>query len=190
MSITDDIRNAIRSKLVTCFDAAKTDFPVNTTCVICKKDFTIDGKIYLYVKGEGEICQVCGERFAPENQKEIIENKGKDIKEFLIDKAHFLDADEWKNVKKNIESLLTLSDDLAKGVARGIVEAPAGHIGLLYLAKDIVKPERKTNEKEKDYDLRVKSFRIQKLQEKIKAEMSDRIALLQHYFEKLGLPPE
>lgn len=188
MSITDDIRNAIASKLVICRDVSKADFPVNTICVICKKDITIDCKMYLYAKGEGAVCQVCGGRFAPEMQKEILENKDKEIQELVFDKKQVLDADEWKNVKNNIDALLTFSDDLAKGVARGIVEAPAGHIGLLYLAKDIVKPERKIDETEKDYDLRVKSFRIQKLQEKIRAEMSEKIILLQHYFEKLGLP--
>lgn len=190
MSITDDICNAIASKILICYESATIKPPVNIPCIICKNEFTAISKLYLYVKGEGNVCQTCGERFAPETFKTMLEYRDKDIRELMAnngERVPALTAIEWKDVEKNIDALLSISEDLAKGVSRGIVEAPAGHIGLLYLAKDIVKPVRKDEEPEKDYELRVKSFRIQKLHEKIKEETSGRIAILRRYFEKMGL---
>ena len=188
MSITDDIRSAIASKLTICYDAEKNDLPVNTSCVICNNDFTINNKLCIHAKNEGPVCLSCAERFAPEMLKTILEFKDKNIHHLTVNHTPVLSKEEWVDVEQNIEALLSLSDDLSKGVARGIVEAPAGHIGLLYLAKDIIKPERKADETDKDYDLRVKSFRIQKLQERIKAETSGRINVLRYYFNKMGLP--
>lgn len=191
MGITDDIRNAIASKVLICHESATVTTSVNLPCVICKNECTADSKLYLYIKGEGNVCQTCGERFAPETLKTMLEYREKDIRELVVSnggRVPVLTAIEWKDIEKNIDALLSLSEDLAKGVSRGIVEAPAGHIGLLYLAKDIVKPERKEGESEKDYELRVKSFRIQKLHEKIKAETSGRVAILRRYFEKMGMP--
>ena len=188
MSITEDIRCAITSKILICHEIVPTDPPLNVLCVICKKEFAVDGKFYLYVKGEGNVCQTCGERFAPETLKTMVEYRDKDVRDLLLSNsgsASAMSAGEWNDVEKNIDALLSISEDLAKGVARGIVEAPAGHIGLLYLAKDIVKPERRENETAVDYDMRVKTFRIQKLHEKIKKETYERVALLRMYFEKM-----
>jgi DNA-directed RNA polymerase subunit RPC12/RpoP len=191
MGITDDIRSAIASKILICHETTTTNQPLNVPCIICKKEFAADSKLYLYVKGEGNVCQTCGERFAPETHKIMLEFKDKDIRELLVNNSEqipTLTAIEWNDIEKNLNSLVSMCEDLAKGVSRGIVEAPAGHIGLLYLAKDIVKPERKSGESEKDYELRVKSFRIQKLHEKIKAETSGKVLILRRYFEKMGLP--
>jgi hypothetical protein len=191
MGITDDIRSVIAPKIHIYHNSASQKIPLNITCVICKKEFSADNTLYLYIKGEGYVCQTCGERFAPKTSKIMLEYSEKDIRELPVDigdRVSSLTAPEWRDIEENINALLSISEDLAKGVARGIVEAPAGHIGLLYLAKDIVKPECKKGESEKDYELRVKSFRIQKLQEKIKAETAERIAILHRYFEKLGLP--
>ncbi len=71
-----------------------------------------------------------------------------------------------------------MCDKLSRGVARGIVEAPAGHIGLMHYAKDLRRPARRENEPEKDYEMRVKSFRISKLYEKIHADTAGRVVRL------------
>jgi hypothetical protein len=77
---------------------------------------------------------------------------------------------------------------LIKGISRGIVEAPAGHIGLLHFAKDLVRPVRKEGEPEKEYQLRVKTYRMKKIFEKLKIETIDRIDTLQQFFIRLGMP--
>jgi hypothetical protein len=191
MGISDDISNAIASKVLICHESTITNVSENPLCVICKNEITTGSKLQLYIKGEGIVCEICGERFAPEALKTMLEYRDKDIRELVVStsgRVPTLSSIEWNDIEKNIDALLSLSEDLAKGVSRGIVEAPAGHIGLLYLAKDIVKPERKEDESEKDYELRVKSYRIQKLHEKIKAETSGRVAILRGYFEKMGMP--
>lgn len=68
------------------------------------------------------------------------------------------------------------------------MEAPAGHIGLLHFAKDLVRPIRKEGEPEKEYQLRVKTYRIRKIFEKLKIETVDRIETLYEYFVRLGMP--
>ncbi len=190
MSITDDIRDAIASKIIVCHDAAIGSSPITLSCIICKKEYCIPDKLYLCVPGEGPVCHSCGERFVPEMLKTMLDYREKDLHDLInkTQKENDLSADEWVDVEKNIDALLLILEDLSKGIARGIVEAPAGHIGLLYLAKDIVKPQRKENETDKDYDLRVKSYRIQMLQQKIKNETIERVLTLQKYFNTLGLP--
>lgn len=191
MSITDDIRDAIAPKIIICHDAATGSLPVALSCVICKKEYYISDKLYLCVPGEGPVCHSCGERFAPEMLKTMLEYREKDLHELITgkkQKENDLSSDEWADIEKHIDALLVILEDLSKGVARGIIEAPAGHIGLLYLAKDFVKPQRKENETDKDYELRVKSYRIQMLQQKIRNETIERVLTLQKYFKKLGLP--
>lgn len=191
MSITEDIRNAIKSRVRICYETADENSHGSEACIICKNDCPAEGKLYLYVKGEGRLCPSCAERFVPEKYNSLQDYKNRDLEE-LISNAEALSPSltpaEWKDVKNNIDALLEISEDLSKGIARGIIEAPSGHIGLIYLAKDIVKPEKRDNESEKDYELRVKTFRIQKLHEKIRAQTVERISLLRRYFDKLGLP--
>jgi hypothetical protein len=99
-----------------------------------------------------------------------------------------LTTKEWEDIRENLYILQKVTVELARGISRGIVEAPTGHIGLLHYAKDIEKPQRKDGESDKDYDLRVKSHRMIKLFDKIKKETYERINLLQSYFAKLGMP--
>ena len=77
-----------------------------------------------------------------------------------------LTKDEWCEIHKNLQILFSTTSDLAKGISRGIVEAPSGHIGLLHFAKDIVKPPRKEGETDSDYELRVKGHRMTRICEK------------------------
>jgi len=190
MSITEDIRNAISAKVRICYEAVDENTAQSTPCIICKKKCVKENILYLYIKGEGRLCNECGERFVPEKIRSLQEYKIKDLEELINNtspRTPSLTGVEWKDVRKNIDALMELSEDLAKGVSRGIVEAPAGHIGLIYLAKDIVKPEPRDGESEKDYEMRVKTFRIQKLHEKIRSETLGRVSILRRYFEKLGM---
>lgn len=190
MGITDDIRNTLQSKLIIRYVSENAASDSKTACIICHGDFNINNQYCLYSKEEGFVCRSCGERFVPEMIKTIGEYMMRDLdnSRSINHSQQIFSAAEWVDIQHQIEKLLKISLDLSKSTARGIVEAPAGHIGLLYLAKDIVRPEQKENESEKDYTLRVKSYRIQKLQEKIKAETWERIQILKGYFEKLGLP--
>ena len=81
-----------------------------------------------------------------------------------------------------------ISADLAKGIARGIVEAPAGHIGLLHFAKNIEKPLRREEETDKEYALRVRTHRMTKLYEVVSAETVGRVEKIKSELIKLGLP--
>lgn len=192
MGLTDEIRNAIslnvRIRYETSADEASH---LVTPCVICSNDTKSESRLFLYVKGEGRLCSGCAYKYAPDKYRALQEYKSSDLDDLLQKKGTAIEPSltdvEWKDIRKQLDALSAIADDLSKGVARGIVEAPVGHIGLLYLAKDIVKPDQKEGEDEKDYELRVKTFRIQKIQEKIKTETLGRLAVLERYFEKLGL---
>lgn len=192
MGLTDEIRNAIslnvRIRYETSADEATHQ---SSPCVICSNDTKSDSRLFLYVTGEGRLCSSCAYKYAPDKYRALQEYKSRDLDELLEKKGNSIEPSltdvEWKDIRKQLESLSTLADDLSKGVARGIVEAPVGHIGLLYLAKDIVKPDQKEGEDEKEYELRVKTFRIQKIQDKLKTETLGRLVVLERYFEKLGL---
>lgn len=191
MGITEYIRDALSSKILIHQNDELVGSIAQVTCAICNNKSMIDRSLCLYAKDEGPVCFLCGERFAPDVQRKVNDIREKRNLSGVANPnvpVSVLSPLEWETVGKNLEALSAISEDLVRGIARGIVEAPSGHIGLLYLAKDIYKPERKVDESEKDYELRVKSFRIQKLQEKLRAETCDRITLLRRYFELLGLP--
>lgn len=192
MGLTDEIRNAIANDVRIRYETSADETSHQSSpCIICSNDTKTESRLFLYVKGEGRLCSGCANKYAPEKFRALQEYKSRDLDELLESKdkstISSLTAVEWKDVRKQLDTLNAIADDLSKGVARGIVEAPVGHIGLLYLAKDIVKPDQKEGENEKDFELRVKTFRIQKIQEKLKAETIGRLAILERYFEKLGL---
>jgi hypothetical protein len=192
MGLTDEIRNAISLNVRIRYETSADETSHQTApCVICSNDTKPDNRLFLYVMGEGRLCSGCACKYAPDKYRALLEYKSRDLDELLEKNGKSIEPSltdvEWKDIRKQLDALCTIADDLSKGVARGIVEAPVGHIGLLYLAKDILKPDQKEGEDEKDYELRVKTFRIQKIQEKLKTETLGRLAVLERYFEKLGL---
>jgi len=191
MGITEDIRKAIQSKVLIRYNTQEQDSET-VSCVICGKSFSVSGPLCLYVRGDGHMCHVCAERFAPEMLQAMKEYRNKDVRKLLGRREtinpQLLTRQEWKEIRDHLKVLIKVTVDLARGISRGIIEAPSGHIGLLYLAKDISKPQKKEDESDKDYELRVKTYRTSRLFEKIKKETYDRIIALQHYFVKLGLP--
>jgi hypothetical protein len=190
MGIADDIKKTIQSKIVLRYRTGEfsNDF---VTCIVCRSQFTLSGQLCLYIKGDGHVCDSCGVRFAPElttaldrsisNSPQVSQPQQAPVSSTLTDL-------EWNDLFNTLESLQKISTDLARGISRGIIEAPAGHIGLLRYAKDILKPSRKIDESDKNYDLRVKGYRISKIFEKIKEETVGRIDLIGHYLKKLGMP--
>ncbi|MBN1758339.1 MAG: hypothetical protein JW863_08480 [Chitinispirillaceae bacterium] len=104
------------------------------------------------------------------------------------DSSDGVSAERWNDLSAELNSLQKISTELAKGIARGIVEAPAGHIGLLHYAKDIQKPQRKEGESEKEYLLRVRTHRMTKLYEIISSETVERIKKIKQYLIQLGIP--
>jgi hypothetical protein len=189
MGITEDIKRVIQSKLIIRYKDVHPDESDGTTtesCVLCSSSFESAGPLCLNVPGEGYVCETCGQRFAPE----MVAALSKDTGNFNYtrytecSRAEKISLKDLSVIEEHFNKLLSITSDLARGLARGIVEAPAGHIGLLYLAKDILKPDQKEGESDRDYELRVKSFRMQKLNEKIKAETWERINEIKLYLKK------
>lgn len=190
MGISDEIRKSIKGKV-----ALRSNSDGSTgksKCVICGNNFQIKENLSLYIREEGYVCLSCGERFVPEMVINMKKFNHKNIRSLIVKKEpapeKSLSGEEWAEIDKNLDHLLKITNDLAKGISRGIIEAPAGHIGLLHFAKNITKPQRKPNESDKDYEMRVKSFRMAALYERIKSETWNPINTLKNYFVKLGLP--
>ncbi|NLP03548.1 MAG: hypothetical protein GX089_13715 [Fibrobacter sp.] len=190
MGITDQIKASLESKLVIRYKSDRENASQSLSCVICGSSFQPRGTLCLYVKNEGYVCETCGKRFAPEMMEKIDEYQDRDIRKIIRkDSSHpFLSSAEWKDVNDNLEALSWIMTDFAKAVSRGIVESPAGCIGVLHYARDIPVPSRNPGESDLDYESRSKSIRQKKLFEKIRKETCGRIELLHCYFAKLGMP--
>ncbi|MBN1604318.1 MAG: hypothetical protein JW915_22095 [Chitinispirillaceae bacterium] len=186
MGIAEDIKKTIQSRLVIRYCTEEMLKNPEVFCIVCERRFKLDSKLCMYIRGDGHICSSCSDRYAPE-LKTLLDVSGDVVKNRGTFSQH-LTIHEWKEIWKHLSVLLKLTVELSRGISRGIVEAPSGHIGLLHLAKDIGKPARKEDETDKDYDLRVKSHRMVHLFDKIKNETWGRVAALQEYFAKLGMP--
>lgn len=192
MGITDEIRHALKSKVAIQY-TSETENPQSIfTCVVCGNEDQLDRPLCLHVRGDGYLCKGCARRYTPEIlgalEKTNVFEKGSKDALIIEEVAKKLTNQEWTNIRRSLENLEDLFTDIISGISRGIIEAPTAHIGLLFLAKDIKKPDRKEGENEKDYELRVKSYRISRLQEKLKKEIFDRLLFLEQCFLKLGLP--
>jgi hypothetical protein len=185
MSIRDEISRLIVKKIVIRHRSPEEDNGHAGRCLICRRTILLPaGALCLAIGDEGLVCRVCGNTYAPDmilalgKQQPItheLENGGA---------SGVVMSQKWKTVYSELEALAGISDELAKGIARGIVEAPAGHIGLMHYAKDIQKPQRKPGEPEKDYDLRVRTFRMTKLYEIIRKDTTGRIEFLRELLQK------
>lgn len=190
MGIADQIRETIQAKLVLKFCPPQNNAEKTVSCVICNGKYVISRNFSLFLPDEGYVCYGCGEKFAPEmtlsfNQMNHFPTQ---IPDSTAEKTSDLfSMQEWNQINETLDSLRQVSMDLIKGLSRGIVEAPTGHIGLLHFAKDLVRPVRKEGEPEKEYQLRVKTYRIRKIFEKLKKETLDRIDTLHDFFTRLGM---
>lgn len=190
MGIAEEIRKTIQSRLVLKYYSALQNGNQSLLCVICSRNFIPSGKFCFFIPDDGFVCYSCGQNFAPEMASAL--NSFDDILPEKLDPTQIsvrnaLSSKEWQDIYNNLQILHNVSLELSKGISRGIIEAPAGHIGLLHYAKDIIRPVKKDNESDKDYDLRVRTYRIRKIYEKLRSETVERIEVLQKYFIKLGM---
>jgi hypothetical protein len=187
MGIAEDIRKTIQSRLVIRYCTEEMFKNPEVFCIVCERRFKLESVLCMYIRGEGHICSSCSDKYAPE-LKTLLDVSGQVVKNSDSSPSQPLSVQEWKEVWGHLRVLLKLTVELSRGISRGIVEAPSGHIGLLHLAKDIGKPVRKDNESDKDYELRVKSHRMVHLFDKIKNETWGRVSALHDYLRRLGMP--
>ena len=193
MNFKQELRNLLKNKLVIRHrSSGEVDGSEGGCCLCARKIRMTPGDLCIAVDEGGILCRVCAGLYAPEMAGKIddkipfSEENGTDASASENDSS--LTVEQWIELAAAIDSLKTVSTDLAKGIARGIVEAPAGHIGLLHYAKDIQKPPLRENESEKEYALRVRTHRMTKLYEIISGETVGRIDWIRTYLEQLGLP--
>ena len=195
MNIAKEISQLIKNQLVIRHRTDKEQSGDASGCIICSRRLILPpGALCLAVNSEGLVCSICGEKYAPEmmtalraQQPETVDDNNRFSKR-VPQINPILSPTEWITIARDIEALAETSTELAKGIARGIVEAPAGHIGLMHYAKDIQKPPRREFESEKDYELRVRTYRMTRLYEKIFADTTGRVEKLKEYLQKIGLP--
>ncbi|MBN1576973.1 MAG: hypothetical protein JW913_10500 [Chitinispirillaceae bacterium] len=193
MSFSDDIRQLIKNRMVIRHRTEKELSGEANCCLICRREINLPaGTLCLGVGNEGLVCSTCGKRYATEMVIALGEQQpmsgGIDSSGMIQEQADTLEPTEWLEIAHDIENLTAVCAELAKGIARGIIEAPAGHIGLMHYAKDIKKPLRKETESEKDYELRVRTHRMARLYEKISVDTVGRIERIKKFLQKLGLP--
>ncbi|MBN1308376.1 MAG: hypothetical protein JXA18_10695 [Chitinispirillaceae bacterium] len=193
MSFSDEIRQLIKNRMVIRHSTETEQSGAMNRCMICRREINLpSGTLCLAVGSEGLVCTFCGKLYAPEMvstleaQRPI--NSGLNASGMLQEPEERFASAEWLEIAHDIDSLAVACTELAKGIARGIVEAPAGHIGLMHYAKDIKKPPRKETESEKDYELRVRTHRMTRLYDKISADTVNRIERIKQFLQKLGLP--
>lgn len=159
-------------------------------CILCRRKWFVPaGALCIVLGNEGHICPICATIYAPDMARTLQMQAGggasvQDVSDVNSAAPGGLNADLLKQYAEELTAISVKTDTLARGIARGIIEAPAGHIGLLHYAKDIQKPERRDGESEKDYELRVRSFRISHLYEKIHADTTGRILKVAHDLDR------
>ena len=151
------------------------------------------GALCLAVGNEGLICTVCGNHFAPDMMSALGTQQPAAAEFDESGKAapgniELVQQNEWIDIAQDIEILIEKTTDLARGISRGIVEAPAGHIGLMHYAKDFQKPEQKSTETDKNYELKVRTQRMKHLFDKIQEDTVGRIHRIAALLHRLGMP--
>lgn len=193
MNFKKEIRQLLKDELVIRHRAPGEHEGAEGGCCICARKISmLPGNLCVAVGNEGILCSSCVKTYAPEMAGalggQLPETDESANEKEGVEPHRVLSTAEWIDIAQNISTLQSISTDLAKGIARGIVEAPAGHIGLLHYAKDIQKPQRKESESEKEYELRVRTHRMTKLYEIIHTETAGRVEKIKSYLLKLGLP--
>ena len=192
MSISAEIGRLIKGKIVIRHRNDEELSGVETTCILCLREMNLPpGSVCMVVGDEGLLCRVCCEKYAPDMAALLKENSpvaGNNSTSYKNGNGTVptVSAGAMQELKCDLDHLVEVMDKLSRGIARGIVEAPAGHIGLMHYAKDIRKPPQKENESEKDYDLRVRTFRIARLYEKIREDTTERVERIRSVLLRYG----
>lgn len=191
MSLAGEISQLLKKRIVIRHRTPAEQTGKQDTCLICRSELVLPpGALCLAVGSEGLICNICGRLYAPD----MISALGKEQPTSgsrtgsSAPSSSLVSPAEWIEIARDIEELAEKTNDLARGISRGIVEAPAGHIGLMHYAKDIQKPPRKTTESDKDYELRLRTHRMTHLLQKIQADTIERIERITLFLRKLGMP--
>jgi len=190
MPLIDEIRQLLEKKLVIRRVTEQEQAGGRQRCILCGRDFFLHGRAFCLAVGEeGDISMECGSIFAPAMVESVAKEQSATSGEpfpHLSDRGanRPLPYEEAEAVAREIEALSAVLDELSRAVARGIVEAPGGHIGLIHYAKGILRPPRKPDESDKDYELRVKTYRITRLYEAIHKDTVGRLTSLIARLEK------
>jgi len=180
MSLRDEISRLIEKKIIIRHRNPDENSGNASRCTICRRQIMLpSGALCLAIGNEGLVCRVCGNTYAPEMVMALGKQQPITREEEKPDSPVKAGSGKWDSIFTELDALLGVTDELAKGVARGIVEAPAGHIGLMHYAKDIHKPKQKPGESVKDYELRVRTFRMSYLYEVIRKDTAGRIEAIQ-----------
>ncbi len=190
MSIADEISHLIKNRVVIRYPTTDEKKSGKASCIICLRNIILNNEnLSLALGEEGLVCPICCKRYAPEMYDAFIrlrpegnetESDGRQVTS--------LSEEELFDIAKEINTLTDRCNDLSRTLARGIIEAPAGHIGVMHYAKDLIRPSRKDQESDKDYEMRVKTYRMTRICEKIKEDTSGRIKKIKQYLRKIGLP--
>jgi hypothetical protein len=189
MSIITEIRQLIKNSVVIRHRSNSDHTNKENQCIICKRELLLPpGALCLSIGNEGLLCTVCGEVYAPEMMTALGKEQPIAVSKSVSAGPVQASQSEWIEIAQDIEELIERTNDLARGISRGIVEAPAGHIGLMHYAKDLQKPPRKEHESEKEYELRIRTHRMTYLLEKIQADTIGRINRIASFLHRLGMP--
>lgn len=192
MPFVDEIRQLLENKLVIRGLTKQEQADGQQKCILCGRNFFLHGRqLCLSVGEEGAICLGCGSIYASAMVERVSQeqsaNSGESFSNFVHrDSKNSFPDEEAAAIALDIEALSTILDELSRAVARGIVEAPSGHIGLIHYAKGIIRPPKKPNESDKDYELRVKTYRINHLYDTIHKDTVGRLKALIARLEKSG----
>ena len=193
MNFIAEIRQLLKNKVVIRHRKPDESDGAKASCCICSRKIKmLSGNLCVAIGDDGLLCPVCIKLYAPEMATAVREQLPESVEDSGVDNnespAAGLSVSDWIDIAREITMLESVSLELAKGIARGIVEAPAGHIGLLHYAKNIHKPVKKESESEKDFKLRVRTYRMTKLNEILTAETAGRLNKIKAALIKLGLP--
>jgi len=192
MGVTDDIRKAIRSKLIIRYTPKKFRSHLTASCVICSKQFPLHHNLCLYIREDGYVCTECGERFAPEMLEAMSHYHAKDIHEFLeknqSSTVSGFDKYRWETISNELDAIQEFSHIIGKTIANGIVETPTAYIGLLHLVKEYEKPSCKDDEDEEAYNIRMKRHKKAYIYDKIQCEISERAQRIRTGLKGLPIP--
>lgn len=194
MSLVSDVNQLLKNRIVIRHRLPDEQSGKQEGCLICRHEVVLPpGALCLAVDKEGLICNSCGQHFAPgmmvalgKEQPLAVSRAG--VASSNMPKSVLPSPSEWIEIAQDIEELTEKTNDLARGISRGIVEAPAGHIGLMHYAKDFQKPSQKATESDKEYELRIRTLRMTYLLNKIQADTIGRINRIASFLRKLGMP--
>ena len=192
MSLAGEVNQLLKKRIVIRHRTPVEQAGKQDGCLICHRELILPpGALCLAVGNEGLICNSCGNIYAPGMMSALGKEQPATASRSnpaTTPSSSSVTNQQWIDIARDIEELAEKTNDLARGISRGIVEAPAGHIGLMHYAKDFQKPPRKASESEKDYELRVRTHRMTHLLEKIQADTIGRIERISGFLRKLGMP--